>query len=333
MRGSSCHGPGDLSAFFSALRHPLPGLGLGLPTRRAPFLTTASLQARASPPASPVILIWGRRPDVRPPAGPRGQRQCSAPGLLREPRFQEPHKASQPGPPHLISTRTRGAARTPVTCLQTITNSSARLRPEPPFHPPGQVRGATRRQGGQRGCPRARVLESSFAAWGHGTPCRGTPCAVPGFHSLPSSVRPSPQVPAAPPAVLLTQRGPLQEAARRRSSASLWARPPRGLGRRCPVRPPTREVGRRSGSRLREAAASPQAGNRPRPPPGPQAPATGKWRRTAATRRGRAAAPAAGPAPHSALCAAAAASSPPARGPRCPPPAAPPQSPQARCSP
>lgn len=196
MRGSSCHGPGDLSAFFSALRHPLPGLGLGLPTRRAPFLTTASLQARASPPASPVILIWGRRPDVRPPAGPRGQRQCSAPGLLREPRFQEPHKASQPGPPHLISTRTRGAARTPVTCLQTITNSSARPRPEPPFHPPGQVRGATRRQGGQRGCPRARVLESSFAAWGHGTSCPGTPCAVPGFHSLPSSVRPS--VPPSP---------------------------------------------------------------------------------------------------------------------------------------
>lgn len=153
MRGSSCHGPGDLSAFFSALRHPLPGLGLGLPTRRAPFLTTASLQARASPPASPVILIWGRRPDVRPPAGPRGQRQCSAPGLLREPRFQEPHKASQPGPPHLISTRTRGAARTPVTCLQTITNSSARLRPEPPFHPPGQVRGATRSQGGSKGVP------------------------------------------------------------------------------------------------------------------------------------------------------------------------------------
>lgn len=146
-------------------------------------------------------------------------------------------------------------------------------------------------------------------------------------------VRPSPQVPAAPPAVLLTQRGPLQEAARRRASASLWDRPPRGLGRRCPVRPPTREVGRRSGSRLREAAASPQAGNRSRPPPGLQAPATGKWRRTAATRRGRAAAPAAGPAPHSALCAAAAASSPPARGPRCPPPAEPPQSPQARCSP
>lgn len=214
----------------------------------------------------------------------------------------------------------------PVTCLQTITNSLARRRPGPLSCPSGQVRGAAWRprvKGGARG-PGPGERRARFSARIQDAVRRAR------VHSLPP---PAPQVPAAPPAALLTRRGPPQEAARQRASASRRARPLRGSGRRCPGRPPARKGGCRRGSRLRGAAAPPQAGNRSRPPQRPRAPATGKWRRTAARRRGRAAARAAGPAPHSALCAAAAAASPRARGPRCPPPGAAPRPPRARCSP
>lgn len=166
-----------------------------------------------------------------PPNPTRRATPGSRPGAPRRVPIPGAPK-SQPGPPHLISTGTRSAARTPVTCPQTITNSPACPRPGPPSRTPGQVRGAARRRKGQRGCQRAPGERRAASL--RGSP--GRPAQCPGFIHCPRP--PAPQVPIAPPAALLTRLGPPQEAARRRASASPRARPPRGSGRRCPVRPP-----------------------------------------------------------------------------------------------
>lgn len=84
------------------------------------------------------------------------------------------------------------------------------------------------------------------------SPGSRAPCSL---HSLPA--RPGPP---------LTRRGPLQRA----------ARPPRGSGRRCPARPPTRQSGSRSDSLLPGVAVPPQAGSHSLLQPRPRAPATGK---------------------------------------------------------
>lgn len=157
-----------------------PGLGQGCPPASPTY--TARPQAQASPPRAPglrsgvaaaALLLASSSLTRRAAPGSRSgaPRRAPIPGAPQ----------SQPGPPHLISTSPSSAARTPVTCLQTITNSPARPRPGPPSGPPGQVRGAARSWKGQRGCPRARVPDS------RAQPCFAEPRDVlrdAGVHSL-----------------------------------------------------------------------------------------------------------------------------------------------------
>lgn len=158
-----------------------------------------------------------------------------------------------------------------------LSSTSARA----PSGPPGQVRGAARKLEGSKRVP--EELGSRIAARSLALRSPGTSCAMPGFIHCNSP--PAPKF-SPPPAALLTWPGPPQSA-RRRASASPPARPLRGSGRRCPGR------GRRLG-RVGATAARGSVGRRhrhrmetsaPGPPPRPGAPATGKWRRTAARRR------------------------------------------------
>lgn len=132
----------------------------GLPTHPAPFFDHRLFAGSGLTPEIPGLSSGGaaNRLLPAPQPSPEGNARVPRRGSSKSPDSGAPQ--SQPGAPHLISTGPCSAARTPVTCLQTITNSPARPRPGPPFRPAGQVRGAARRRRGQRGCPRAQILAS-----------------------------------------------------------------------------------------------------------------------------------------------------------------------------
>lgn len=172
-------------AAFVPARPPVPAERLCLSQPRGPhcFLRRAPappppasgraphLPRPPTPPARRVGPHPGAPEDSRPGSPPL--HGCPPPNPTRRAtpgcRSGAPRRApipgapkSQPGPPHLISTGTRSADRTPVTCLQTITNSPACPRPGPPSRPVPQARSgappdAGRVKGGARGLPASGV--------------------------------------------------------------------------------------------------------------------------------------------------------------------------------
>lgn len=97
LRVSACQGREDLTA-FSSVPGPPPGLGLGFPPTPPLFLTTACLQALASPQKSRDSRLGAPPTGFCPPPSPapRATPGSHAGGPPRVP-IPEPHKAS-PGP-------------------------------------------------------------------------------------------------------------------------------------------------------------------------------------------------------------------------------------------